>query len=201
MQSFRVTYRTGSGIYNWGCVAASETAAEDMFRYKFGFRYQLLRIEPAPQQSKQPRANPDTVKMPADQVLEEARQLVYQWDHHDRYRVPTGESTGEPVDVAIARAFLLARSDTHKPAKQTIWRVRLLDCDGRRIGRTWREDFFHSEDEALQQQKELIADSNRRHPSHPYEMQMERVDSISGYCNWQFGVMTTVDVIEIPTQK
>ena len=80
---------------------------------------------------------------------------------------------------------------------QQIWRVRRIDCDGRLPGRVWSSEYFADEQEAVQRLKELIAESDERNPRYPFETQEEDIDGIRGYCNWQFGIMLTLDSAEV----
>lgn len=41
-----------------------------------------------------------------DEVIELARQTIYQWDNHDRFRLVANEGNAEPDSVLIARALL-----------------------------------------------------------------------------------------------
>jgi hypothetical protein len=43
---------------------------------------------------------------------------------------------------------------------------------------------------------ELIAESDARNPKYPFKKDLECVDGVRGYCNWQFGIMLTVDAVE-----
>ena len=77
------------------------------------------------------------------------------------------------------------------------WRVRVISCDGGLPGRAWVERFFLRKDAADKRMLEIIEDSNIRNPKYPYGAHEENLEGIVGYCNWQFGIMVTVDSIEI----
>jgi hypothetical protein len=76
-------------------------------------------------------------------------------------------------------------------------RVRTLSCDGRRIGKTRNEEFFFDVDDAMDHQKKLIQDSDEKNPAHTFKEEIEAIDGIFGFCNWQFGIMIAVDRIEV----
>lgn len=44
--------------------------------------------------------------LPEPNARELAKAIVYQWEHHDKFRVVRGESQQEPNDVVIAKALL-----------------------------------------------------------------------------------------------
>jgi hypothetical protein len=44
--------------------------------------------------------------LPAPNARDIAKAIVYQWEHHDKFRVVRGESQQEPNDVVIAKALL-----------------------------------------------------------------------------------------------
>lgn len=81
----------------------------------------------------------------------------------------------------------------------TAWRTRVLSCDGGHIGKTWREKFFFNQKEAEDYARELIILSNEENPKCWYNSLSEDVCGITGYCNWHFGTMITVDNIKIAT--
>lgn len=77
-----------------------------------------------------------------------------------------------------------------------IWRVRQISCDGGQLGREWSAEFFLDECRASNHLKELLAESDRRNPKYPFEKDQEELDGVRGYCNWQFGIMLTMDAVE-----
>lgn len=79
----------------------------------------------------------------------------------------------------------------------TLYRVRSISCDGGVIGRTWNEDFFFNEEDANHRLRTLISENDNRNPKYPFKTLPEIIDGISGYCNWQFTTMLTVDKVEI----
>ncbi len=72
-------------------------------------------------------------------------------------------------------------------------RVRTLDCDGRKIGKVWAEEFYGKLIDAEILQSKIIEKSDSRNPKYPFEKDIEGIEGIYGYCNWQFGIMVTVD--------
>lgn len=82
-----------------------------------------------------------------------------------------------------------------------IWRVRKIACDGRRLGKTWQENFFSNADDAEQFLRDTIAASDERNPKYPYEKNVEGIENVWGYCNWQFGLMVTLDKFWVNQKK
>jgi hypothetical protein len=76
-----------------------------------------------------------------------------------------------------------------------IARVREVNCDGNKQGRTWSERFFKSLDKAEGYQNQLIDESNKKNPRNMFNKEIECVDSLYGYCNWQYGIMITIDKV------
>jgi len=77
-----------------------------------------------------------------------------------------------------------------------IWRVRRISCDGGQPGREWSSEFFLDEYKASNRLMELIAESDSRNPKYPFKKDQEFVGGVRGYCNWQFGIMLTMDAVE-----
>jgi hypothetical protein len=44
--------------------------------------------------------------LPAPNARDIAKAIVYQWEHHDKFRVIPGELQHEPTEVIVAKAFL-----------------------------------------------------------------------------------------------
>jgi hypothetical protein len=77
-----------------------------------------------------------------------------------------------------------------------IWRVRRISCHGGQLGREWSSEFFLDECKASHRLMELVAESNKRNPRYPFKTDQEELDGVRGYCNWQFGIMLTMDAVE-----
>lgn len=78
-----------------------------------------------------------------------------------------------------------------------IYRVRVISCDGGKPGREWQVFLFLNLVDASRKLHELIDESDKRNPKYPFEKTPENLDKISGYCNWQFGTMITLDSLEV----
>lgn len=83
------------------------------------------------------------------------------------------------------------------PPRMTIWRVRLISCDGGQPGREWKAKFFRHKKDAKNCLFKEIAESDRRNPKYLFKTTEEMVDGVVGYCNWQFGGMLTMDAVEV----
>lgn len=88
------------------------------------------------------------------------------------------------------------QGDTAPVDRLVIWRVRKISCDGGQPGREWLSEFFLDKGKASNRLMELIAESDRRNPKYPFRSDHEELDGVRGYCNWQFGVMLTMDSVE-----
>ncbi len=77
------------------------------------------------------------------------------------------------------------------------WRVRKLSCDGGCIGREWSCELFELEYVAVNRFNEIIEESNKRNPKHLFSKRMEVIDGVVGICNWQFGIMLSIDKVHI----
>ena len=60
-----------------------------------------------------------------------------------------------------------------------------------------RQSFFLDERKASKRLMELIAEKNRRNPKYPFNACQEELDGVRGYCNWQFGIMLTIDSVKV----
>lgn len=89
----------------------------------------------------------------------------------------------------------MANSGNNEDRDLILYRVRTISCDGGRQGKTWSEKFFFSLREAEDYQKKLLRESDERNPKYPFKKEVENIDGIYGYCNWQFGTMIAVDKI------
>lgn len=76
-----------------------------------------------------------------------------------------------------------------------IWRVRILSCDGGRIGRSWSDEFFLKEDSAKMKMNQLIRDSDERNPQHLFKTSQETIENTVGICNRHLGIMLVVDSV------
>lgn len=82
----------------------------------------------------------------------------------------------------------------------TVWRIKLVSCDGARIGKTWKEWFFLSEPVALEYLKNKIEEENKnelRRNRNFALYQKDFVETICGWCNWQYGTMYILDSFEV----
>ena len=75
-----------------------------------------------------------------------------------------------------------------------MWRVRTIAVDGRKIGRTWKEEFYSMEEDADQRYKELRETSGRFADGYE-EPKLDTVGGITGECWWRSGMMLTKDKI------
>lgn len=78
-----------------------------------------------------------------------------------------------------------------------VYRVRILSLDGDRIGKEWCCKLFYNESDAEKCIQDYIKKSNHRSPAFPFKKEQETVDRVTGYCNWQFSEMVTLDSLEI----
>ena len=83
-----------------------------------------------------------------------------------------------------------------------IHRFRKVCCDGGRIGRTYEERFFVSEDSAWDSMHEEIGNANAREVElgRDSECRMYRkgvVEGVDGYCNWAYGIMFILVTVEV----
>lgn len=81
----------------------------------------------------------------------------------------------------------------------TIHRIRLIDVDGGRIGKTWQEWFYNNEREAQFEFLKVIQERNdsEQNRGRNYRYKPDEVDGINGYINWQYAKMYTIDSIEV----
>lgn len=79
----------------------------------------------------------------------------------------------------------------------TFYRMKVLGIDGGFIGKTVMERFFKTEEECQQCVKDAIQGYNETNPKYHFNTEPETVNKVTGYCNWQFGIMITSDTIEI----
>jgi len=81
----------------------------------------------------------------------------------------------------------------------TIHRVRLIDVDGGRIGRTWSEEFFYTEFDADQHMMTTVREANDSEEKRGRDVRYkpDTVAGVYGWCNWQYGNMYTTDKIEV----
>lgn len=77
------------------------------------------------------------------------------------------------------------------------WRVRRLSCDGGSIGKTFEEEHYATKELAEQRQRELIQASDERNPKYKFCTEPVMIDRVTGFCNWQFGVMIAVDSVDV----
>jgi len=78
-----------------------------------------------------------------------------------------------------------------------IWRVRQISCDGGQPGREWLSKFFTDETKAAALLSEWIFESNKRNPKYLFREEQEVVGGVRGYRNWKFGIMLTMDAVEV----
>jgi len=78
-----------------------------------------------------------------------------------------------------------------------IWRCRTLSCDGGMIGKTWSEFFYRDRDSADRKMDQIILNYNIRNPKRLFKDTEEMIDKVAGRCNWNFGIMVTVDCVNI----
>jgi hypothetical protein len=76
-----------------------------------------------------------------------------------------------------------------------VWRVRKLSCDGNVVGREWSCELFTNADKANKRLNEIIANSDKRNPNHKFNTKIEAVENVVGLCNWQFGLMVSIDEV------
>lgn len=76
----------------------------------------------------------------------------------------------------------------------------MVSCDGFQLGREWLSEFFLDERRASSRLMELIAESDRKNPKYPFEKKQREIDGVRGYCNWQFGIMFTMDAVAVETR-
>ena len=82
----------------------------------------------------------------------------------------------------------------------TIWRLRAVDIDGGRLGRVWNEQFFLAEEKAVEQLHHEVEQRNAAESTRGREHAMYKpctVENVAGFCSWQYGIMYTVDSVEV----
>lgn len=75
----------------------------------------------------------------------------------------------------------------------TIYRVRTIDIDGNRLGRTWTEKLFAQREEAEKYFMQEVNDENKDRILY----KPDAVEGVSGYCNWLHGLMICYDSIKV----
>ena len=87
------------------------------------------------------------------------------------------------------------------PVPMVIWRVKTASCDGGRLGRVWGEHFYFTQEQAVNHMMRVIRESNERNPRYLFKTEPETIDGVTGYCNWQFGIMTAVNSVTVAEQE
>jgi len=91
----------------------------------------------------------------------------------------------------------MTSSQPQKTEPLVIWRVRSLSCDGGHIGKEWAAWFFQEKTAAESRLRQRIDSSNQRNPKYPFNEKPVAIDGVVGFCNWQFGLMLTMDGVEV----
>lgn len=78
----------------------------------------------------------------------------------------------------------------------TVHRVRVIDVDGNKIGKTWNEWFFSEKKDAELYLKNKVNQCNARGRDTKQYI-LDTVDGIQGYYCWQYGTMICYDYITV----
>jgi len=83
---------------------------------------------------------------------------------------------------------------------KTLGRLRLLSCDGNRIGKTWEEHFYADLNTATTAMYTAVDKRNENEQKRNRLFALYKpdcVENVEGYCDWQYGLMLAVDQITI----
>ena len=72
-----------------------------------------------------------------------------------------------------------------------IYRVRAIDIDGGKIGKTWFAKFFETILSAEKWRIEYI--NQQKAKNSKYEYKQDTIEGVNGIACWQFGIMYTLD--------
>lgn len=75
----------------------------------------------------------------------------------------------------------------------TVWRVRVMNCDGGQLGKIWTESFFFSKEAALDCLRRKVIERNQS--SAVYKQ--DTVEHLTGWCSWQHGIMIAMDEVVV----
>lgn len=79
----------------------------------------------------------------------------------------------------------------------TIWRIRKVSCDGGKLGKEWATEFFTDMNMAENRLMEWVAEHNNRNPQYKFKTELEEIDGVRGFCNWQFGIMLAIENVKL----
>ena len=82
----------------------------------------------------------------------------------------------------------------------TLHRVRTVDIDGNRIGKTWNEHFFSEKKDAEFYLKKTVDQCNQNEIDrgrHKVQYIPDIVEDVHGYCCWAYGTMICYDYITV----
>lgn len=79
----------------------------------------------------------------------------------------------------------------------TVFRLREISCDGAKPGCEHRSAYFFTKKLAEDTLHNWICQYNTRNPKYKFNTKLETLDGVTGYCNWQFGIMITLDTVEV----
>ena len=74
-----------------------------------------------------------------------------------------------------------------------IYRVRTIDIDGNKLGRTWAEELSVQKEEAEKYFMQKVSDENMDEILY----KPDAVEGVNGYCNWLHGLMICYDSIKV----